>query len=49
MELPQFVVAARGIGENFNAVKSHKDVRADGADYYLYKVTQALLRRTSLG
>lgn len=26
MELPQFVMASRRIGENFNAVEAHKNV-----------------------
>ena len=30
MELPQFVVASRRIGENLNAVKAHENVRAKG-------------------
>lgn len=48
MELPQFVVAARGIGENLNAVQSHKNVRANEHNYYLCTLTRALLRQTSL-
>jgi len=28
MELPQFMVASRRVGENLNAVKAHKNVGA---------------------